>query len=54
MCPLDAPAPGAPAVETFDFVLENKGRSFRLVGTTPGIVVLGGRQKQKRPHSSHH
>ena len=41
VCPLDNPAPGFPPVETFDFVLEEKGRSFRFVGTTPGIVVLG-------------
>ena len=41
VCPLDNPAPGFPAIETFDFVLEEKGRSFRFVGTTPGIVVLG-------------
>lgn len=45
-CPLDNPAPGAPAVETFDFVLEDNAKSFRMVGTTPGIVVLGGGQKQ--------
>ena len=41
VCPLDNPAPGFPPVETFDFVIEDKGRSFRFVGTTPGIVVLG-------------
>lgn len=45
-CPLDNPTPGAPDVETFDFVLEGNGKSFRLVGTTPGIVVLGGGQRQ--------
>ena len=45
-CPLDNPAPGAPAVETFDFVLEDNAKSFRMVGTTPGIVVLGGGSKR--------
>ena len=46
VCPLDAPAPGFPAIETFDFVLEDKGRSFRFVGTTPGIVILGSGLQQ--------
>ena len=46
VCPLDNPAPGFPPVETFDFVLEDKGRSFRFVGTTPGIVVLGSGRLQ--------
>lgn len=46
VCPLDNPAPGFPAVETFDFVLERKGRSFRFVGTTPGISVLGSGLRQ--------
>ena len=32
-CPLDPPAPGAPAVETFDFVLSGNGKIFRKVGT---------------------
>lgn len=41
VCPLDNPVPGFPPVETFDFVLEDKGRAFRFVGTTPGTVVLG-------------
>jgi hypothetical protein len=41
-CPLDDP----PIVETFDFVLEDKGRTFRFVGTTPGIVVLGSGERQ--------
>ena len=45
-CPLDDPAPGAPPVETFDFVLEDKGKAFRFVGTTPGIVVLGSGARQ--------
>ncbi|MDH3638126.1 MAG: hypothetical protein OES09_06630, partial [Gammaproteobacteria bacterium] len=40
VCRLNNPAPGFPAVETFDFVLEDKGRSFRFIGTPPGIVVL--------------
>ena len=46
VCPLDNPAPGFPPVETFSFVLEEKGRAFRLVGTTPGIVVVGSGQQQ--------
>ncbi len=46
VCPLDNPAPGAPAVETFDFVLEDKARAFRIVGTTPGIVVVGSGREQ--------
>ena len=41
VCPLDNPAPGFPAVETFDFVMEQNGKAFRFVSTTPGIVVLG-------------
>jgi hypothetical protein len=46
VCPLDAPAPGASPVETFDFVLEDKSRAFRLIGTTPGIVVVGSGREQ--------
>ena len=46
VCPLDNPAPNAPPTETFNFVLEDNGNSFRMVGTTPGIVVLGSGQKQ--------
>ena len=46
VCPLDNPVPGFPAIETFDFVIENNGRSFRFVGTTPGIVVLGSGVRQ--------
>ena len=45
-CPLDEPLPGFPATETFDFVLEQHARAFRLLGTTPGVVVLGGGQRQ--------
>jgi hypothetical protein len=45
-CPLDDPLPDFPATETFDFVLEHHARAFRLVGTTPGLVVLGGGQRQ--------
>lgn len=45
-CPLDDPLPDFPATETFDFVLEQHARAFRLVGTTPGVVVLGGGQRQ--------
>ena len=40
-CPLDDPLPDFPATEMFDFVLEQHARAFRLVGTTPGVVVLG-------------
>jgi hypothetical protein len=40
-CPLANPLPGAPIAETFDFVLEDAGRAFRLIGTTPGITVIG-------------
>jgi hypothetical protein len=39
VCPLDTPLPGAPAVETFDFALEDRGRAFRLLGTTAGTTV---------------
>jgi len=46
VCPLDEPLPGTPAVETFDFVLEDKARAFRIVGTTPGIVVVGSGREQ--------
>ena len=41
-CPLDSPAPNFPPVETFDYVVEENGKSFRIVGTTPGVVVIGG------------
>ena len=46
VCPLDDPAPGAPPVETFDFVLDDKARAFRLLGTTPGVVVVGSGREQ--------
>ena len=46
VCPLDQPAPGFPEVETFDFVLEDNKKAFRMVSTTPGIVVLGSGRKQ--------
>ncbi len=45
-CPLDHPVPGFPPVETFGFVLEENVKSFRYVGTTPGVVVLGSGRKQ--------
>ena len=41
VCPLDNPAPSFPPVETFEFVLEQNGKGFRFVSTTPGVVVLG-------------
>lgn len=45
-CPLANPAHGFPPVETFDFVFEDHGKGFRLVGTTAGIVVSGSGRKQ--------
>lgn len=45
-CSTDEPAPGFPNTETFDFVLEDKGRAFRFVGTTPGVVILGTAKRQ--------
>jgi hypothetical protein len=45
-CPLDDPIPGFPAVETFDFVLEDNAKGVRFVSTTPGFVVLGSGRKQ--------
>ena len=46
VCPVDDPLPGGPSVETFDFALARGGRVFRLLGTTPGITVLGSGAKQ--------
>jgi hypothetical protein len=43
ICPLDDPDA---SIETFDFALEEKGRTFRFVGTTPGVVVLGSGRRQ--------
>lgn len=45
-CPLDDPLPGFPIEETFDFALEDNAKGFRLVGTTPGIVVVGSGRRQ--------
>ncbi len=45
-CLLDDPAPGFLPQETFDFVLEDKAKGFRFVGTTPGFVVLGSGRRQ--------
>jgi hypothetical protein len=45
-CPLANPLPRAPIAETFDFVLEDAGRAFRLIGTTPGITVVGSGTRQ--------
>lgn len=45
VCPLDSPAPGFPVEETFVYVVEEDGNAFRMVGTTPGIVVSGGGHK---------
>ena len=47
-CPLDNPAAGAPPEETFDFVLEDNAKAFRMVGTTEGFVVLGGGRRQQK------
>lgn len=47
VCPLDTALLGAPDVETFDFVLEDRARAFRLLGTTAGITVLGSGAKQR-------
>ncbi len=41
-CPLDDHS----ATETFSFVLEDNVTGFRYIGTTPGVVVLGGGKKQ--------
>ena len=49
VCPVDTPLPGAPLVETFDFVLEERARGFRFVGTTLGITVIGSGMKQYTP-----
>jgi hypothetical protein len=35
----DAPA-GTP-LEAFDVIMEENGKAFRLVGTTPGLVIIG-------------
>ena len=35
----DAPA-GTPP-EAFDVIMEENGKAFRLVGTTPGLVIIG-------------
>ena len=45
-CPADNPTPGFPAVETYGFVLSENGRSFRFVGTTQGLVILGSGERQ--------
>jgi len=46
VCPPDNPTPGFPAVETYGFVLSENGRSFRFVGTTQGLVILGSGERQ--------
>ncbi len=40
--------PGFPSVETFDYVVEENGKAFRLVGTTPSIVILGGGDRKHK------
>lgn len=45
-CPLDAPITGFPNVETFDFVMQDKGKAFRIVGTTPGVAIVGTGKRQ--------
>ena len=44
-CPVDLPLPGFPPEETFDYVIEEEGKAFRIVGTTPGVVVIGDGHK---------
>jgi hypothetical protein len=44
-CPVDIPLPGFPLEETFDYVIEENGKAFRIVGTTPGVVVIGDGHK---------
>ena len=46
VCPADNPTLGFPAVETYSFVLSENGRSFRFVGTTQGLVILGSGERQ--------
>lgn len=46
-CPLHNPAHGFPPVETFNFVIEDDGNAFRMVGTTAGIVVSGSGRRQR-------
>ena len=43
-CPVSAPP--RPTTETFDFVLEDGGRRFELLGTTAGTTVLGSGTRQ--------
>jgi hypothetical protein len=45
-CTLANPLPGAPIVETFDFALEDAGRAFRLISTTPGFTAVGTGKRQ--------
>jgi hypothetical protein len=45
-CSVANPLPGAPSLETFDFALEDGGRAFRLISTTPGFTAVGAGKKQ--------
>ena len=44
-CPLDAPQTGFPLIESFDFVIADNAKTFRFVGTTPGMVVVGSGER---------
>ena len=44
-CPLDAPQTGLPLIESFDFVIAENAKTFRFVGTTPGMVVVGSGER---------
>ena len=39
-CMVDGAPDGTPP-EAFDVVMEENGKAFRLVGTTPGLVIVG-------------
>jgi hypothetical protein len=46
VCPADNPAPGFPEVETYNFVLQDRGKGFRFIGTTAGTVIFGSGERQ--------
>jgi hypothetical protein len=45
-CSVANPLPGAPSLETFDFALEDGGRAFRLISTTPGFTAVGAGKRE--------
>ena len=45
-CPIDNPLPGAPGIETFDFVVDDDVNEYRFVGTTDDIVLVGTGRRQ--------